>query len=157
MQEISGETGRVSDGQHEIKIAYEHDNPDELPAFSGKRILVGDDNEFVRRLIKYSLKNKSKFEVVTVEDGKMAITEALTGRHDAAIINLSESECFGPEVIRIIRTMMPGLPVFATIAKGSRRLDSIKPFSVTEVFKKPFRMSSMIKALKEVLKIEDCK
>jgi CheY-like chemotaxis protein len=119
---------------------------------SGKRILVVDEDEFVRDLITKVLTRYLGLEVFAASSGGEAIAAALSGRYDGAIIDLIMPHTSGIKVIQTIRTMLPDFPMIGMAANVSENtLCTIRRFGITKVLGKPFKMTALIEGITEIL------
>lgn len=123
---------------------------------SGKRILVVDEDEFVRDLITKVLTKYLGLEVFSASSSGEAIAAALSGKYDGAIIDLVMSHTSGTKVIQTIKTMLPGFPIIAMAASVSENmLCSIRRFGITRVLGKPFKMTALIEGITEILSADN--
>jgi len=120
--------------------------------YRGIRVLVVDDDNFVRELIAKVLRKHLGLEVVTGDCGSRAIAEALTGEYDAAIIDLILPRTSGIEAIKVIKKMMPGFPILALTSElMNGRIEYAESCGANRVFYKPVRISLLIDELKKIL------
>lgn len=117
-----------------------------------KKVLVVDSDDFVRNVISKVLQTHLGCEVFSARSGREAITEALTGAYDAAVIELILPHTSGIEAIRAIKEMMPAFPIIAMTSEQVKgREELLKSIGVRRVFYKPVRMSSLIVELKGIV------
>ncbi|WP_257347775.1 response regulator [Pseudalkalibacillus decolorationis] len=106
------------------------------------RILVVDDEERIRKLLKMYLEREN-FEVVEAEDGETALTIANNEEFDLILLDLMLPEMDGTEVCEQLR-LHKATPIIMLTAKGeeSNRVQGfeagaddyvVKPFSPREV------------------------
>jgi DNA-binding response OmpR family regulator len=109
---------------------------------SGARVLVVDDEQSLRRLLRLYLE-KEGYEVVEADDGLDALSLLRRGGIDVALVDVMLPDLDGFEVLRRIRTES-GIPIILLTARGeeSQRIAGlelgaddyvVKPFSTPEV------------------------
>lgn len=77
-----------------------------------KRILVVDDDSFVRSIIKkILLKANSGFEIIEAADGVEALEYAKNRRPDVAIVDVVMPRMGGEELSRHLKGLYPDLPI----------------------------------------------
>src|SRR3712207_7928556 len=83
-----------------------------MRAERSRRILVVDDEPAVRRLIERALEPEG-YEVVAVADGQAGLTAAKTAGadFDLVVTNTFLPNVSGPDLIRELQRLYPGLPV----------------------------------------------
>jgi CheY-like chemotaxis protein len=119
---------------------------------SGKKVLVVDEDDFVRDLITKILTRYLGLEVFLARSGSEAISAALTGQYDVAIIDLAMPHTSGVKIIQTIKTTMPDFPIIAmaSCVDGSA-INSVRRFGINEVLPKPFKMTALIEGITEIL------
>jgi CheY-like chemotaxis protein len=130
-------------------------HPSDLVVGSGglvnKRILVVDDDEFVCDLVSKVLTKYLSMEVYTANNGSDAIAAALTGRYDAALIDLILPRTSGRKVIRTIKTMLPEFPIIVMSAQAPEDVTkAIRRLGITVVLQKPFKLMALIQSITEI-------
>lgn len=123
------------------------------------RVLVVDDEERIRRLLKLYLE-KEGYEVVECDAGDLALEKALTENFDAMLLDVMLPGIDGIEVLRMIRDSdKKNLPIVMITAKGEEndRITGfltgaddyvVKPFSPREVM---LRLSSLMNRVRKVV------
>ncbi len=130
------------------------ESPPKMDDFTGKKILVVDDNEYVCDMISKTLEKYLGLEVVKINCGSQAIAAALTGRYDGAIIDLALQGTSGSKVVRTIKTMLPALPILSICAQPTdEMLSSLKRYGINRVLRKPFKMTILIDEITEMLRV----
>jgi CheY-like chemotaxis protein len=76
----------------------------------GKRVLVVDDHEIVRKMV-CSMFTARGFEVSYAEDGADAVAKAWESRPDLVVLDLAMPVMNGLEAARQLRALMPLLPL----------------------------------------------
>ena len=127
--------------------------PEDNNILEGLKILVADDDVFVSDLISRVIKQHLGADVVTVDCGSKAIAEALTGDYDIAIIDLILPKTSGMEAIKVIKEMMPDLPIVAMTGESvAGRAEFVKECGVNSLLYKPIRISLLLDELISVVK-----
>jgi DNA-binding response OmpR family regulator len=123
--------------------------------FAGKKILVVDDNEYVCEMISKVLEKYLDLEVCKIKSGSQVIAAALTGRYDGAIIDLNLQSISASKIIRTIKTMLPSFPVLTMSAHSSEeQLAALNKRGINRVIHKPFKMTTLIDEITEILGVE---
>ncbi len=77
-----------------------------------KRVLIVDDHLAVRRAVTRVLESQPDIEVCgEAENGRMAIEQAQRLKPDLIVLDLSMPVMNGLEAARVLRTMMPDIPI----------------------------------------------
>src|SRR5258707_15315316 len=77
-----------------------------------KRVLIVDDHLAVRRAVTRVLESQTDIEVCgEAENGRMAIEQAQRLKPDLIVLDLSMPVMNGLEAARVLRTMMPDIPI----------------------------------------------
>lgn len=126
---------------------------DQAVEFStGMKVLVADDDEFVRNLLTRVLRDHMGLEAFAVGTGSEAIAETLTGEYNAAIIDLILPRTSGLEAIKAIKEMMPDFPIMAITGKPIKsRFDNLRSCGVECFFNKPIRIADLIEEMTRIL------
>ncbi len=116
------------------------------PAPSGPpRVLIADDDPFIRSLLKKGL--REEFEVLMAEDGVEALTLTLSGRPDVLLLDVMLPKLTGFEVCRSLRATGFSQPIFfvSSLEDPNERIRGLtlgandfiaKPFQIREVVAK---------------------
>jgi DNA-binding NarL/FixJ family response regulator len=93
----------------------------------GPRILVVDDNAFMRRSLRYVLESQDQWEVVDeASDGVEAVAkfgkEKENDNVDAVVIDFQMPRMNGLEAARRIEELSPGTPILMVTLHNSREL-----------------------------------
>jgi two-component system, OmpR family, response regulator len=118
-----------------------------------KTILVVDDEEYIRDLIKVLLESEG-FVVVEAASGKEALASLRTQKPDVILVDYYMPEMNGKELVEQIRND-PQLEdmkvVFLTVAQfGRQDLKDIKNLGVIDYIQKPFENQDLIQRLKQI-------
>ncbi|MCP5058859.1 MAG: PAS domain S-box protein [bacterium] len=117
----------------------------------GQRVLVVEDEESVRRLVRDNLR-RAGFEVLEAKDGPAALLEAASGRVDLLISDVVMPEMRGPDLAAQLRLAQPELPVLFVSGYSDRQLDLSESGDVpTSFLAKPFSLAEMRNAVHELL------
>lgn len=115
-----------------------------------KRILVVDDDEVIRRLLRSYL-TQSGYEVVEAEDGEKAIERIGQERFDLIICDVMMPHKDGWEVVREVRSKpeLSELPIIMLTAKGDDA-DMFKGYELGANYymTKPFTKAQLLYGLK---------
>ena len=118
------------------------------------RILVTDDEEMIRELVRFTLERDSTFEVSMASDGESALLMVREQRPDLIILDVRMPGIDGVEVCRRIRAEYndprPTILMLSAMGQDSdveRGLEAgadayfAKPFSPTELLSKAYEIS----------------
>lgn len=116
-----------------------------------KRILVVDDENRIRRLVRMYLEKES-FEVEEAEDGEEALNLALNNDYDLILLDVMMPEMDGIEVCQELRKVKT-TPVIMLTAKGEES-SRVQGFEVgaDDYIAKPFSPREVILRVKAVLR-----
>ena len=114
----------------------------------GRRLLVVDDDDFVRTILVDGLRFQG-FDVAEASNGFGALKELDAGIPDALVLDYAMPGMKGDEVARRAREMLPGLPVvFCSGFADSLALQSIEG---ARVVSKPVAVSAIAQAALELI------
>ena len=122
------------------------------------RVLVIDDQKFVRDTISLILKTKG-FEVIEADSGIVGLKKLETFDFDLAIVDIYLPGMDGVKVIKQIRERVPDLPIIAMSGVQLNSSDrtaldffSMLPaLSTIPCLKKPFRPKELTEAIYKVM------
>lgn len=116
-----------------------------------KKILVVDDEERIRRLLKMYLE-KAEYEIDEAKDGKRALEMALENEYDLILLDLMMPEMDGIEVAEELRKEKE-TPIMMLTAKGEE-LNRIQGFEVgaDDYIVKPFSPREIVLRVAAILK-----
>jgi CheY-like chemotaxis protein len=124
------------------------------PTGAGKHILIVDDEE-VLRLVQSDYLRRFGFEVHLAENGQIAMKHLATFPVDLVITDMVMPGSDGVEVIRHLRKTRPAVKVIAISGGGATRsellLDIARVLGVSRTLEKPFTLTTLLKAVREVL------
>ena len=117
-----------------------------------KKILIVEDEDKIRKIVKTSLEKKS-FEIVEVSDGKDAIDSFLTEKPDLVILDVMLPHKNGFEICKEIREF-GNTPVLMLTAK-TQDTDEINGFQlgVDDFLRKPFSLEVLLVRVNKLLNI----
>ena len=117
-----------------------------------KKILIVEDEDKIRKIVKTFLEKKS-FEIVEVSDGKDAIDSFLTEKPDLVILDVMLPHKNGFEICKEIREF-GNTPVLMLTAK-TQDTDEINGFQlgVDDFLRKPFSLEVLLVRVNKLLNI----
>jgi DNA-binding response OmpR family regulator len=122
------------------------------------RILVIDDEPSVRELL-YAMLIEEGYEVVEAADGKAGMRLFQECPADLVITDLIMPEKEGIETIMDLRRDFPDVKIIAMsgggIIQAEDYLGMAQGVGAHRVFEKPFGVSDMLKAVRELLNLHD--
>lgn len=147
--------GLKNDGKENKPIK---ENSSELPDFSGKRVLLVEDNEFNLEIAKELLK-MSGIDVDTAYDGALAVEkmfEAEENYYDIILMDIQMPNMDGYEATEIIRDMdredIKNLPIIALTANAfAEDIQKAKTAGMNAHIPKPIDIKNLYKVLKEYI------
>jgi CheY-like chemotaxis protein len=115
------------------------------------RLLIVDDDESIRRLLRLTLPNEG-FEIVEARDGSEALDRAFDDAPDLVVLDWRMPNRSGEEVLRELHKLHPGLPVIVLTAEhegGERELATA--LGARAFLTKPFSPLQLIAAVERLL------
>ncbi|MPQ43260.1 response regulator transcription factor [Clostridium tarantellae] len=126
---------------------------------SDKRILIVDDEEHIRELIKFNLQ-KNGYGVILASDGKEALEIIKSKRIDLILLDLMLPEVDGLEVCKEIRrdSIISNVPIIMITAKGEEA-DKILGLELgaDDYITKPFSIRELMARVKALLRRSNSK
>jgi DNA-binding NtrC family response regulator len=120
--------------------------------FSGKKILVVDDNVFLGRMISKALSKYLNIGVFKAENSGQAIAAALTGGYHGAIIDLALNGASSMRIVRTIKTMLPEFPIAVMYDHpADDMMAGLRRCGVTCFLHKPFKITTLIEEITQML------
>ena len=117
------------------------------------KILVVDDEVYILHILDFSL-GAEGFEVITADNGELAIEKAKTERPDLIVLDIMMPVLDGYETLRQLKRHheTKDIPVILLTAKG-RDVDKRLGFEVgaTDYIVKPFSPSRLIERIEEII------
>jgi DNA-binding response OmpR family regulator len=122
----------------------------------GRKILIVDDDAFIRRPLEYILREEG-FSPATAVDGDDCLKKVAEDRPDLIILDVMMPGRDGFEVCRVLKDdpQYADIPIILLSARG-RENDTEKGLSLgaAEFMTKPYSPSDLISRLRELLPIE---
>jgi CheY-like chemotaxis protein len=128
-------------------MLIEHENAHHGPqhSMSAKRILVADDDEFVRDLMR-TLLAPSGYSVEEAIDGEEAVRKCLESSFDLLLIDHNMPQMSGTEACAAIRRQKPHMKVLMLSGRvGTRELDDVR------CLPKPFENQQLLMLVRQML------
>jgi DNA-binding NtrC family response regulator len=117
-----------------------------------KRILVIDDDDYVRDLYREALEDR-EYEVETAENGNRGLEKYRSFTPDTVILDVLMPDKEGIETIRELRTIDSHARVIAISGGGKihakNYLQMMKQFGAEETFEKPVSLERLVRAIEE--------
>ncbi len=119
------------------------------------KILIIEDDDQIRVLIKKMLENEANYEVIEAADGNQGIRQFKQNTIDLVITDIIMPDKEGIETIKELRKEAKDAKIIA-ISGGGRigpydYLDLAKRIGAKRVFEKPFDLKELVEAVKELL------
>lgn len=120
----------------------------------GKRVLIADDEESVRRLVAIVLE-PAGYIVHAAVDGVEALGEMKKRRFDAVISDFHMPRLDGEQFLLLCRLMWPDIPVLLLSAELRELPASLKQQGVHILVSKPFSPPILLQALHTSISLAD--
>lgn len=120
---------------------------------SGDRILVIEDDEQIRRLVRTIL-TTAGFDVEEAANGKIGLTCYRQQRSDVVITDILMPDGEGLETIQALRQLDPAVKIIAMSGAGggqSGHLQTAVMFGARRILRKPFSRDELLSTLADVL------
>jgi len=102
---------------------FARSSPDPLSSTPPIRVLLCDDTQAFRALVRFSLEDEEGIEVVgEATDGNDGIRQAADLQPDVILLDLSMPECDGLEAIPVMNERAPGAQIVALSGFTSARM-----------------------------------
>jgi DNA-binding NarL/FixJ family response regulator len=122
------------------------------PCALPKCILIVDDHEHIRRIIRNSLEAETGFEVCgEAIDGYDAIEKAQVLKPDLIILDISMPRMNGIEAARKLKKMLPQTPIVLFTSYHAALSLDMRAAGIDAVVEKEYGMSVLIKNLQDLL------
>ena len=127
--------------------------PDPQDASEVRTILIVDDHQFERTIIRSAVEGLTKFDVCgEASDGVEAIEKAKELRPDLVIMDLAMPRMSGAEAAMVLRNTMPRVPVVLFTLYAEQLRGAISPgFGVTIILSKADGLAPLLKCLERLL------
>ncbi len=118
-----------------------------------RTILVIDDEEYMRWVLKQALQQEG-YGVIPVESGERGLEES--NNYDLVILDLKLPGMSGLEVLPVLKSQKPAVPVIVITAHGSidTAISAMK-LGADDYITKPFDMDELLLAVKKSLEVKD--
>ncbi|MBX3124232.1 MAG: response regulator [Nitrospira sp.] len=120
----------------------------------GKRVLIADDEESVRRLVAIVLE-QAGYTVHAAVDGVEGLGEMKKRRFDAVISDFHMPRLDGEQFLLLCRLMWPDIPVVLLSAELLELPASLKQQGARILVSKPFSPHMLLQALHESLSLPE--
>lgn len=119
---------------------------------SKQKILIVDDEQSIRTLLNYNLK-EAGYETICAADGEVALSMAEKDKPDLILLDLMLPKINGFEVCTILRKQGLNIPIIMLTAKADE-LDKIEGLEIgaDDYMTKPFSPKEVIARMKAVLR-----
>lgn len=127
------------------------DNIFNTPQLSGKRILIAEDNE-INRMIVRSMLEKTSAKMLTVTNGKLAVEAATQKYFDIILMDIQMPEMDGVEAMLKIKAVNPTIPIVALTANAM--VSDVKHYlqeGFDEHLSKPIDMNKLFRLLNTLI------
>ncbi len=118
-----------------------------------KSVLLADDDESLRRVVEYNLREEG-YRVVTAADGREALARFQQGPVDLAITDVRMPDIDGIGLLTRLKTMQPDLPVIVMTAHGTidSAVEAMK-LGAFDYITKPFGRDQLKAAVRKALDV----
>ena len=117
-----------------------------------KRILIVDNEESIRTLLKHTFEERDDYHAVTVPDGLIAIDLLSRQRFDLVLTDWGMGDMDGLELARIIRDMRPDTRILLMTGNTAPEFDdAVKASKLDGWVKKPFTLSHILNTVEQVI------
>ena len=114
-----------------------------------KKILVVDDNENIRVILKQMLEDGG-YAVRTANGGEEALEILKTGHFDMVITDINMPGMTGFELLEKTKKAYPQVPViFITAYRKDKTLVGSVNIGLSDYIEKPFKMDEVLRTVKE--------
>lgn len=117
-----------------------------------KKILIVDDEQSIRTLLEYNLK-QAQYETVSVADGEEAVQKAESEKPDLILLDLMLPKMDGIDVCKTLKQRGIDIPIIMLTAKGDE-LDKVLGLEMgaDDYMTKPFSPREVVARVKAVLR-----
>lgn len=121
--------------------------------FSGKSILVADDEQGIRDLLRFTLEPMG-FEVLTVADGVEALQAVEARSFDLVLLDVHMPRLSGPEVLAKIRELRPAQRVLVVSSSSDASLSfeqRVAEYGAASCLFKPVELDELLDSIERAL------
>ncbi len=117
------------------------------------RVLIADDNAFVRTALYEIFEREPDFKVcAVVENGREAVEEACQLRPDLIVLDVTMPVMNGLDAARLLRRLMPNVPLVMYSASPNEVSENVaKMIGIAGLISKSDRVSVLINAVRNAL------
>jgi DNA-binding response OmpR family regulator len=115
-----------------------------------KKILIVEDEQDVRNILKSALERQKQFIVDTAEDGEEAIQKIQDSTPDLIVLDLMLPKINGEELLKLIRKNFKTLntPVIvSTVEKQTSSLVNLMNLGATDYLAKPYNIEELLRTV----------
>jgi len=117
-----------------------------------KRILIVDDEEGIRTLLKYTFEERIDYQVVTAPDGPVAIYRLMQQEFDLVLTDWRMGDMDGLELARVIRDIRPDARILLMTGNVTPELDgAVKSSRLDGWVKKPFTLPHLLHTIEQII------
>lgn len=123
-------------------------------AGSPRKVLIADDEEFVRSGLDTILRLGGGYETDFASDGVEAVEKVKANAYQAVLLDLGMPKLDGYQVLKQIREKYPDLPVVFVTGQGNPKetLESLAKYNLTGYIEKPFTPEKVLDVVARVTK-----
>ena len=127
--------------------------PESLDHSRARGILIVDDSNFERNVIRRAVENLTRFRVCgQAANGVEAIAKALEFRPDLVVMDLAMPLMNGVEAAMVLRNTMPKVPIVLFTLYAEQLRGAISPgFGVTLIVSKTDGLAALVESLERLL------
>ena len=126
------------------------DDATQVPRDAGERVLVIDDDAFIRETARQTLE-EAGYRVLTASSGRQGLAVLAENAVAAVVTDLLMPEMSGVETIGALRRQYPGLPIIAISGLDAGTAQDALDAGAHLFLAKPFTAKSLCAALAELL------
>lgn len=120
--------------------------------YSLKKVLVVDDERLSREVLSKILSRYLGCEVYMASNSKEALSYLQSKEFDLLMIDLAMPGITGLELIKIVRSSKPDTSILVVTGNANDNdISTIKSMGVNQIVYKPFKISSLLEMVAEVL------
>ncbi|HXY53540.1 MAG TPA: response regulator [Nitrospirota bacterium] len=112
-------------------------------------ILIVDDEKTFLELLSEGLSSYSKyFNVITADNGKMAIEVLKTFIIDVVVTDLKMPEADGYEIVKYMKQYRPDVPIIIMTAHGDPETEKrLRNMGITQYLEKPLELRGIVREI----------
>ena len=116
------------------------------------KILIADDSEFVRKVLKDFLVEKGFFNFLEAKNGKEALKIYKKEKPDLILLDIIMPILSGLDFLKKIKKEDVKKVIVVSVVKDKIRRKKAKEIGVKHYISKPFRKESLLKEVNKILK-----